>query len=199
MTTILQINAAARSQGANSTALANDTVAQLVSRNPGARVVVRDLLKTPLPHLDEAVIGAFFTPAEQRSPEQQAIIARSDALIEEIQAADIVVIGAPMYNFHVSTQLKSYFDWIARARVTFRYRDDGTVEGLIKGKKVYVAMARGGVYQNTPQDTQTPYLKMMLGFLGMSDVTFIVAEGLARGPEVAAASMAQAREAIAAL
>lgn len=199
MTTILQINAAARSQGANSTALANDTVAQLVSRNPGARVVVRDLLKTPLPHLDEAVIGAFFTPAEQRSPEQQAIIARSDALIEEIQAADIVVIGAPMYNFHVSTQLKSYFDWIARARVTFRYRDDGTVEGLIKGKKVYVTMARGGVYQNTPQDTQTPYLKMMLGFLGMSDVTFIVAEGLARGPEVAAASMAQAREAIAAL
>ncbi|VVE16345.1 FMN-dependent NADH-azoreductase [Pandoraea horticolens] len=199
MTTILQINSAARSQGANSTTLANETVAQLVSKNPGAQVVVRDLLTDGVPHLDEAVIGAFFTPEEQRSAEQKAIIARSDELIAEIQAADYVVFGVPLYNFQVPTQLKAYFDWIARARVTFRYREDGSVEGLIQGKKVIVAFARGGNYKDTPADSQTPYIKTILGFLGMTDVTFIYAEGLARGPESAATAFANAREAIAAL
>ncbi|GAB3626761.1 FMN-dependent NADH-azoreductase [Pandoraea terrae] len=199
MTTILQINAAARSQGANSTTLANETVARLSATRPGAKVVVRNLLSDNLPHLDESVIGAFFTPEEQRTPEQNAIIARSDALIAEIQAADQIVIGVPLYNFQVPSQLKAYFDWIARARVTFRYREDGTPEGLIKGKKVFITLARGGLYKDTPSDTQVPYLKSILGFLGMTDVTFIYAEGLARGADAAATSLAQAREAIAAL
>ena len=110
-----------------------------------------------------------------------------------------MVFGVPLYNFQVPSQLKAYFDWIARARVTFRYREDGTVEGLIQGKKVIVAFARGGNYKDTPADSQTPYLKTILGFLGMTDVTFIFAEGLARGPESAAAGFANAREAIAAL
>ena len=113
MTTILQLNSAARSQGANSTLLATELTAKLQSANPGAKVVVRDLLADALPHLDDSVLGAFFTPAEQRTPEQAAIAARSDALIAELQAADIIVIGAPMYNFGVSSQLKAYFDWIA--------------------------------------------------------------------------------------
>ncbi|MBU9151709.1 NAD(P)H-dependent oxidoreductase [Burkholderia multivorans] len=197
MTTILQINSAARSQGAQSTLLSNELTAKLQQSNPGAKVVVRDLLADGLPHLDESVLGAFFTPAENRSPEQNAIVAKSDALIAELQAADIVVIGAPMYNFGISSQLKTYFDWIARAGVTFRYTENGP-EGLIKGKKVYVVSARGGKYAGTPHDSQTPYLRSFLGFVGMTDVSFIYAEGLNMGPEAQSAALAGAREAIAA-
>ena len=197
MTTILQINSAARSQGAQSTLLADELTAKLQQSNPGAKVVVRDLLADALPHLDESVLGAFFTPADQRSAEQNAIVAKSDALIAELRAADIVVIGAPVYNFGVSSQLKSYFDWIARAGVTFRYTENGPV-GLIEGKKVYVVSARGGKYAGTPNDSQTPFLRSFLGFLGMTDVTFIFAEGLNLGPDAQSAGLASAREAIAA-
>lgn len=197
MTTILQINSAARSQGAQSTLLADELTAKLQQSNPGAKVVVRDLLADALPHLDESVLGAFFTPADQRSAEQNAIVAKSDALIAELRAADIVVIGAPLYNFGVSSQLKSYFDWIARAGVTFRYTENGPV-GLIEGKKVYVVSARGGKYAGTPNDSQTPFLRSFLGFLGMTDVTLIFAEGLNLGPDAQSAGLASAREAIAA-
>jgi FMN-dependent NADH-azoreductase len=197
MTTILQINSAARSQGANSTLLVNELTEKLQQSNPGARVVVRNLQAEPLPHLDDAVLGAFFTPADQRTAEQAAIAARSDALIAELQAADIIVIGAPMYNFGVSSQLKTYFDFIARAGVTFQYTANGP-EGLVKGKKVYVVSARGGKYLGTPGDSQTPYLKTFLGFLGMTDVNFIYAEGLNMGADAAQAALAAAREAIAA-
>jgi FMN-dependent NADH-azoreductase len=197
MTTILQINSSARSQGAQSTLLANELTAKLQQSNPGAQVVVRNLQAEPLPHLDDAVLGAFFTPADQRTPEQAAIAARSDALIAELQAADIVVIGAPMYNFGISSQLKTYFDFIARAGVTFQYTANGP-EGLVKGKKVYVVSARGGKYLGTPGDSQTPYLKTFLAFIGMTDVNFIYAEGLNMGPDAAGAALAAAREAIAA-
>ncbi|MCP1121154.1 FMN-dependent NADH-azoreductase [Robbsia andropogonis] len=199
MTAILQINGAARSQGANSTLLANETTAHLKAKHPGATVVVRDLLSTGLPLLGDEILGAFFTPAESRSDAQKAIVARSDALIDELRAADIVVIGAPLYNFADSTQLKGYLDWITRAGVTFRYTPEGTPEGLIKGKKVIVAAARGGKYTGTPMDVQTPYLKLILGFLGMTDVTFVYAEGFAMGPDAAALALSSAREAIAAL
>jgi FMN-dependent NADH-azoreductase len=199
MTTILQINSSARSQGAQSTLLATELVAKLTQVHPGAKVVVRDLLGNNLPHLDDAVLGAFFTPDANRTAEHRALLARSDELIAELFAADVIVFGAPLYNFGVSTQLKAYFDWIARAGVTFRYTPQGTPEGLITGKKVYVVAARGGKYQGTPNDTQTPYLKTFLGFLGMTDITFIHAEGLAMGPDAAASALSNAREAIAAL
>jgi FMN-dependent NADH-azoreductase len=198
MTTILQLNSAARSQGAQSTLLANELVAKLAQRNGGAKVVVRDLLADNLPHLDDTVLGAFFTPADKRTPEQVAIDARSQALIDELQAADVIVIGVPLYNFGISTQLKAYFDWIARAGVTFRYTAEGP-EGLVKGKKVYIAAARGGMYTGTPNDTQTHYLKTFLGFLGMTDLEFVYAEGLAMGPDAAAKALSVAREAIAAI
>jgi FMN-dependent NADH-azoreductase len=197
MTTILQLNSAARSQGAQSTQLASELVTQLAKRD-GAKVVVRDLLAANLPHLDDTILGAFFTPADQRTPEQVAIDARSIELIKELQAADVIVIGVPLYNFGISTQLKAYFDQIARAGVTFRYTANGA-EGLVTGKKVYITAARGGKYLNTPNDTQTPYLKTFLGFLGMTDVEFIYAEGLAMGPDSATAALAGARESIAAL
>ena len=119
---------------------------------------MRDLADTPHPVLDEAALGALFTPADQRTPEQAARVALDDALIAEIQAADVVVLGVPMYNFGVPAQLKNWIDAISRAGVTFRYTANGP-EGLLKGKKVYVALTRGGKYRNTPADTQVPYLQ----------------------------------------
>ncbi|MGA7812491.1 FMN-dependent NADH-azoreductase [Caballeronia sp.] len=198
MTTILQINSAARSQGAQSTLLADEVSAKLQQTHAGAKLVVRNLLADSLPHLDDATLGAFFTPADQRTAEQNVIHAKSEALIAELQAADFVVIAAPMYNFGISSQLKTYFDWIARAGITFKYGANGA-EGLVTGKKVVVVSARGGKYSGTPHDTHTPYLKSFLGFLGMTDVSFVLAEGLAMGPDAAGAALATARDSIAAL
>jgi FMN-dependent NADH-azoreductase len=198
MTTILQLNSAARSQGAQSTMLANELVAKLSQGPGGAKVIVRDLLADNLPHLDDSVLGAFFTPAEQRTPEQVTIAARSQALIDELHSADVIVIGVPFYNFGISTQLKAYFDWISRRGETFRYTETGP-EGLVLGKKVYIAATRGGKHSGTPTDTQTPFLKVFLGFLGMTDVEFVYAEGLAMGPDAAASALNEAREAIAAI
>ena len=149
---------------------------------------LRDLASHPHPVLDEAALGALFTPAEQRTPDQAARVALDDTLIAEVQAADVIVLGVPMYNFGVPVQLKNWIDAIARNGVTFRYTENGP-EGLLKGKKVYVALARGGRYRGTEADTQVPYLKMVLGFLGMTDVDFIYAEGLNMGPEAASKAL----------
>jgi len=194
---ILQINASARREGANSTRLATRVVERLQAAHPGARVTVRDLAVTPHPVLDEAALGALFTPAEQRSPAQAARVALDDALIAEVQAHDAIVLGVPMYNFGTPVQLKSWIDAIARSGVTFRYTANGP-EGLIKGKKVYVALARGGLYRGTANDAQMPYLKTVLGFLGMTDVHFIYAEGLAMGEQAAAKGFEQAEADLAA-
>ena len=188
---ILQINASARRDGANSTRVADQITARLQAANPGATLTLRDLAVTPHPLLDEAALGALFTPADARSPEQAARVALDDALIAEIQAHDTVVLGVPMYNFGVPVQFKTWLDAIARAGVTFRYTATGP-EGLLTGKTVYVALARGGRYRDTPNDSQVPYLKSVLGFLGLTDLRFIYAEGLAMGPEAAAKGFAQA-------
>lgn len=188
---ILQINASARREGANSTKVANRVTERLQAANPGAEVTLRDLAANPVPVLDETMLGALFTPAEQRSAEQAAAVASYDALIAELQAHDAIVLGVPMYNFGVSSQFKSWIDAVARAGVTFQYTATGP-QGLVKGKTVYVAFARGGLYRDTPNDSQTPYLKSVLGFLGMTDVRFVFAEGLNMGPEAAAKGFAQA-------
>lgn len=190
---ILQINASARREGANSTKVANSVVERLKASNPAATFTLRDLAVTPHPVLDEAALGALFTPAEQRSPEQAARVALDDALIAEIQAHDTIVLGVPMYNFGVPVQLKAWIDAIARAGTTFRYTATGP-EGLLKGKTVYLALARGGLYRDTPNDSQVPYLKAVLGFLGLTDLRFIYAEGLNMGPEAAAKGFAQAEQ-----
>jgi len=188
---ILQINASARREGANSTKVANRVTERLLAANPGATVTVRDLAAEPLPVLDEAGLGALFTPAEQRSAEQAALAARFDAAIAELQAHDTLVLGVAMYNFGVTVQLKSWIDAIARAGVTFKYTETGPV-GLVEGKTVYAACARGGLYRGTPNDSQTPYLKSVLGFLGIQDVRFVYAEGLNMGGDAAARGFAQA-------
>jgi len=189
---ILQVNSSARSEGAHSTRLAETIVERLRAGHPAATLVVRDLARDPHPVLDEAALQALFTPPAERSAEQAARVARDDVLIAEIQAADAVVIGVPMYNFGVSAQLKNWIDAIARAKVTFQYTANGP-EGLLKGKRVYVALARGGRYRDTPNDSQVPYLKSVLGFLGMADVRFVYAEGLAMGAEAERQAFAEAQ------
>ncbi|TYQ21277.1 UNVERIFIED_ORG: FMN-dependent NADH-azoreductase [Zoogloea ramigera] len=188
---ILQINSSARSTGSESTRLADAIVAKLQAANPGATVARRDLAATPHPVLDEAALQALFTPADQRTAEQAARVALDDALIAQVQAADAIVIGSPMYNFGITVQLKAWFDAIARAGVTFKYGATGPI-GLVTGKKVYVAIARGGLHRDGPSDTQLPHLKMFLSFLGMTDVQFVYAEGLGMGPEAVAKAQAQA-------
>lgn len=189
---ILQINSSARAENSHSSRLAGEITAKLRALHPDASLTVRDLSLTPHPALDESALQALFTPAEQRTPEQAARVALDDVLIAEIQAADVVVLGVPMYNFGITAQLKNWIDAIARARVTFQYTDKGP-EGLLKGKKVYAALTRGGQYRNTPTDSQVPYLKTVLGFLGMNDIEFVYAEGLAMGAEAEQKALASAR------
>lgn len=200
---ILQINSSARrvqadGQGSFSTRLATELVAALKQQTPAAAVTVRDLGLNPHPAMDEAALGALFTPVEARSAEQNARVAQNDALIAELQAADVLVIAAPMINFGVPSQLKSWIDAVARAGVTFKYTATGPV-GLLTGKKVYVVSSRGGIHRGQPSDGITPYLRTFLGFLGLTEVEFIFAEGLAMGPDAEAAAVAGARQQIAEL
>ena len=188
---ILQINSSARSTGSASTRLADAIVARIAAANPDATVVRRDLAAQPHPVLDEATLQALFTPPEQRTAEQAARIALDDALIAQVQAADVIVVGAPMYNFGVTVQLKSWFDAIARANVTFKYTETGPV-GPLTGKKVYVGLSRGGLHRDSASDSQVPYLNTMFGFLGLTDVQYVYSEGMGMGPEAVAKAQALA-------
>ena len=152
---ILQINSSARADASHSTRLAGNLVAGLRAGHPDATLTVRDVGRQPHPALDEAALQALFTPAEARSPAQAARVAQDDALIAEIQAANVVVLAVPMYNFGVPSSLKNWIDAIARTKVTFTYTDKGPV-GLLAGKKVYVVTTRGGVYRDAPADTLVP-------------------------------------------
>jgi FMN-dependent NADH-azoreductase len=178
MKTLLQIQSSIYSDSGQSSQLAKRFVAAWRKSNPGGTIIVRDLAKEPVPHLDAARFGAFLAKPEERSPGQQAAVRYSDQLIDELKRADVIVLGLPMYNFGVPSTLKAYFDHIARAGVSFRYTDKGAV-GLITGKKVYVFSARGGLYAGTPRDMETGYVREFLAFLGMTDIEFVFAEGLA--------------------
>jgi len=192
MTTLLQINASLNKGNGQSSQLANQFVAAFHQRRPEAKIVVRDVAAAePVPHLNAERFGAFITKPEERSAAQRAVVAYSDVLIDELKEADVIVLGLPMYNFGVPSQLKAYFDHIARVGVTFKYTEKGPV-GLLTGKKVYVFAARGGLYAGTPMDTQTSYVRDFLRFLGMADVEFVYAEGLAISPESKEAGLAKA-------
>lgn len=197
MTTLLQINASI--SNGQSSRLANQFVAAYRARHPHAKVVLREVAAAePVPHLNGERFGALLTKPEERTATQHAVVAYSDALIDEIKQAQVIVIGLPMYNFGVPSQLKAYFDHIARAGITFKYTDKGPV-GLLTGKKVYVFAARGGLYAGTPLDTQTSYVRDFLAFLGMQDVHFVYAEGLAVSPEHKESGLAKAEAEIARL
>ena len=198
MKTLLQIRSSIFSNDGQSSRLAERFVARWRASNPGGKVIVRDLAKEPLPHLDAARFGAFLTKPEERTPAQQAVVDYSDALIGELKRADVVVLGLPMYNFGVPSTLKAYFDHVARVGETFKYTEKGPV-GQLTGKKVYVFAARGGMYAGTPNDTQTPFIRIFLSFLGMSDIEFVYAEGLAISEASKQHSLARAEAVIDAL
>ncbi|MBQ5939843.1 MULTISPECIES: FMN-dependent NADH-azoreductase [unclassified Massilia] len=191
---ILHITSSVRGNDSESTRVTNQIVEKLLAANPGATVTRRDFGANPHPLLDGAAVGALFTPVDKRTVEQAARVALDDALIAEAQAADVIVLGAPMYNFSMPVQLKGWFDAIARAGVTFRYTETGP-EGLLKNKKVYVATSRGGVYP-AEADPQVPQMRALLNFLGLTDHTFIYSSGMAMGPEAVSKGQAAANEAI---
>ncbi len=198
MSQLLQISSSVFGRDGVSNQLADRFVAHWQTRNPDGGVTHRDLTQQPLNHLDGALIAALMTPAAERSPEQQQQVALADNLIAEVQQADVLVIGAPMYNFAVPSQLKSWFDHIARAGTTFRYTEQG-VEGLLGGKQVYVFASFGGRHSGQASDGVTPWLRTMLGFLGMTELQFIHAEGLNLGDEARSQGIAAAKQQLAAL
>ena len=176
---ILHVISSPRKAASYSIQLGNALVEELQAANPGSNVTVRDLTNKPFPHLEEVHLQSFFTPAENRTPEQQEAIRHSDEAIAELMSADVIVVGAPLYNFGIPSTLKAWIDHISRAGITFRYTANGP-EGLVKGKKVYVALSSGGVYSEGPMaayDFVAPYLKTFLGFLGMTDVEVARVEG----------------------
>jgi FMN-dependent NADH-azoreductase len=187
---ILQIKSSVFNGNGQSSRLADEFVARLHEQDLEAELIQRDLVADPVPHLDGARAGAFFAKPEERGPEQRAVIAYSDALIDELRGADVLVLGLPMYNFGVPSQLKAWFDHIARAGETFKYTEKGAV-GLLTGKKAYVFATRGGVYGDN--DAQTQFVRQFLGFIGISDVEFVYAEGLAISPESRNNSLIAAR------
>jgi FMN-dependent NADH-azoreductase len=194
MKNLLQINASIFGENGQSRRLADQFVSGWRAANRDATVTVRDVTGEPVPHLTGERFSALIGKPEERDAQQQAVVDYSDALIEELKRADVIVLGLPMYNFGIPSTLKAYFDHVARAGVTFRYTEHGPI-GLLTGKKVYVFAARGGIYQGTPGDIPTAYVRQILGFIGLTDVEFIYAEGLAMGEENKQAGVAQAEAA----
>jgi FMN-dependent NADH-azoreductase len=195
MSTLLQLNTSLFPTGGQSSRLANEFVARWQANHPRGDVIVRDLAREPVPHLSAERFGAFLAKPGERTPEQQAVVDDSDALIDELKRADVIVLGLPMYNFGVPSTLKAYFDHVARAGATFRYTEKGPV-GLLTGKRAYVFATRGGFYNGTDADTQTAFVRQFLAFLGITDVTFVYAEGLAVSEAAKQAGIARAQNAI---
>ncbi|MGY2488455.1 FMN-dependent NADH-azoreductase [Cupriavidus sp. CP313] len=195
MAKILHINSSVRNAGSVSRQLTAEFLSKWQAVRSADVIVERDLAANPVPHLSERMMGAFFTPAEQRSLEQAQTVQLSDALVAELFDADVIVLGAPMYNFSISSTLKAWIDHVTRAGVTFKYTEAGPV-GMLEGKKVYVFTARGGYYTHGPAqslDFQEAYLRAVLGFIGLTDVTFIHAEGLAMGDSAVETALGRSR------
>ena len=200
MSNILVLNSSVSGEASVSRLLVADAVTELTQRDPGAKLVFRDLAADPIPHLTpETVAGVR---AQAVTPAEQAARALSDELIAELRAADTIVIGAPMYNFSVPTTLRSWFDHVLRAGETFSYSEAGA-KGLLSGKKVIVVESRGGLYSEGPaqaMDFQEPYLRQLLGFIGLADdLTFIRAEKIGFGPEARDQALADSRAELAKL
>ena len=194
-TTLLQLNTSLFSGDGQSSRLADAFVAKFRAANPAAEIIVRDLARDPVPHLDAQRFGAFIAKPESRTPAQHATVAYSDELIGELKRADVIVVGLPMYNFGVPSTLKAYFDHVARAGVTFRYTEKGPV-GLLNGKKAYLLATRGGRYAGTALDFETGFVRQFLQFVGIDDVEFVYAEGLAIGDASRKAALTAAEGAI---
>jgi len=182
MSTLLVIKSSLFNGSGQSSKLADDFVELWKANHPDGRVICRDLAADPVPHLTADAFSGFQADAADRSPEQQAAAVVSDTLVAELKQADEVVIGLPMYNFTIPSTFKSWMDYVARAGVTFRYTENGP-QGLIDDRPLHVLSARGGEYAGTPADTQTPLVQSFFGMLGIEDVRFVYAEGLAMGEQ----------------
>lgn len=193
MRNILVVNSSISGENGQSNQLIHNFVKALPAT---VAVTSLDLNQSSLAHLSMAEIGAWMTPEGDRSIEQQQLAAVSDSMIAQVQAADVILIGVPMYNFGVPSQLKAWFDRIARAGVTFKYTDKGPV-GLLEDKPVVFFLTRGGMYKDLPHDTQTPYLVNFFHFIGLKNLHFIFAEGLNMGADAAQAALKAAHAAIA--
>jgi len=191
MNTLLHLTSSIHSEGGGSSRLARAFVDAWTAQNARATLIERDLAREPVPHLDAARFHAFSTPAAERTVVQQTVIDYSDRLINELKRADVIALGLPMYNFGIPSTLKAYFDHIARAGVTFRYTDKGSV-GLLTGKSAFVFAARGGRFGDT--DPQANHVRNFLRFLGIQPVRFVVADGLAMGDAIKRDSLARAVE-----
>jgi FMN-dependent NADH-azoreductase len=196
MSKLLFIKSSILGENSKSNLIADEFIENWKRRHPGAQIVTRDLGASPTSHLALDHLGAVMTPAKKRSPEQAESVAAADVLIGELEEADTIVIASPMYNFSVSTNLKAWIDHVVRAGRTFRYTEEGRPEGLLKNKKVVIVTGRGGVYSEGPMkafDFQEPYLRTILGFIGLTNVHFIHVEGLRISAEAAAKGIAKAR------
>lgn len=198
MSKVLVVESSVRQQGSVSRQLVAEFVEHWQKAHAEDEVTIRDLAREPVPHLDVELLGGWMKPAAEQSAAEQAALGRSNRLTDELLAADVLVLGAPMYNFAIPSTLKSWLDHVLRAGVTFQYTAEGP-KGLLQGKRAFVLTARGGVYAGGPFDQQEPYLRQALGFIGITDVTFIHAEGLNMGGDAAEQGLAKARNQLAAI
>jgi len=196
MQQILVIQSSARQTGSLSREYTANLVAKLQAQHPEAEVVTRDIGAQPLPHLDENLLGGWMKPGDQQTSAEKAANSLSHELVDELLASDLVVIGSPMYNFGITSTLKSWFDHVLRAGRTFKYTETGPV-GLTPDRKVYVVTSRGGRHQGMPQDHQQPYITTAFGFIGIKDVTFVHVEGQSMGDVEAGKGRAEADKAMA--
>jgi FMN-dependent NADH-azoreductase len=192
MSRVLVIESSARQQGSISRELTQQFIANWQAAHPADQIQVRDLAAEPVPHLDATLLGGWMTPSEQQSEAEKAALARSNQLTDELLAADVLVLAAPMYNFAIPSTLKAWLDHVLRAGVTFKYTETGP-QGLLTGKRAFVLTARGGIYAGSGLDHQEPYLRQALAFIGIHDVQFIHAEGLNMGAEFSEKGLAQAK------
>jgi FMN-dependent NADH-azoreductase len=198
MTKVLIIDSAATGSASVSRKLTSGFAEQLRRHEPAVRITRRDVGTAPIPHLTEATVGAIRGAAAE-TDEARAALALADQLVSELKEADLIVIGAPMYNFGIPSTLKAWFDHVLRAGITFRYTGQGP-EGLVKGKRAIVVESRAGLYSEGPaaaNDSQEPHLRTLLAFIGVDDVTFVRAEKLAFGPEAASEAIAEAAQTLA--
>lgn len=196
MANILVIESSARQQGSVSRQLTEQFIAQWQVTHPADRIQVRDLAVEQVPHLDANLLGGWMTPADQQSVAEQRALALSNTLTDEVLAADVLVLAAPMYNFAIPSTLKAWLDHVLRAGVTFKYTETGP-QGLLTGKRAFVLTARGGIYAGGSLDHQEPYLRQALAFIGIHDVSFIHAEGLNLGGEFMEKGLAEAKAQVA--
>ncbi|MGG7650366.1 FMN-dependent NADH-azoreductase [Pseudomonas frederiksbergensis] len=191
MSRVLIIESSARQQDSVSRQLTQTFISQWQTAHPNDQITVRDLAVNPVPHLDINLLGGWMKPAEQRNDLEQVSLERSNELTDELLAADVLVMAAPMYNFAIPSTLKAWLDHVLRAGVTFKYTDTGP-QGLLSGKRAYVLTARGGIYAGSTADHQEPYLRQVMAFIGIHDVTFIHAEGMNLGGDFQEKGLSQA-------